>query len=167
MNRRRRRRRPVNYRGGGRNNFEKSGSVTTVVIVICLSVVAGYLTAAYLLGPALGLETDTLSFTELTKENEAKPEETKPAEDGQTDAEPDRTEGLAESGYVLQYGSFSTMDAAKKCVSDLKRSGIDAEIMEKDGAYKVISQLFDTEQDARSKMENQKNIVDVFITEVP
>lgn len=160
-------------RNYNRRNTKVKGKFTTLIIIICLSAAAGYLTATYLIGPALGLETAPLVFNNEDAENSKTAEKDNQKQDSrdvvsdQTDKEPDETEGLAESGYVLQYGSFSSKEAAENCINDLKRSGIEAEILEKDGAYKVVSPLFDTEEDARSKMENQKDIVDVFITQIP
>lgn len=168
------------YIRGARNNIRRNkdvkGKFTTLIIIICLSVAAGYLTATYLIGPALGLDTAPLFFDNESTEGNKTSEKNKKNEDSQDvvmdeadkeDKEPDETEGLAESGYVLQYGSFSSKEAAENCIIDLKRSGIEAEILEKDGAYKVVSPLFDTEEDARSKMEKQKDVVDVFLTHIP
>ena len=163
MNRRRRKRAGHIARRHNARNSERSGNMTTVVIVICLSLAAGYLTAAYIVGPILGLDTAPLVFNDETAEKG----DSETAAGESQDVEPDETEGLAESGYVLQYGSFSSKEAAENCVSELKRTGIEAEIMEKDGAYKVISPLYDTEQEAHLKMESQKNYVDVFITHFP
>ena len=172
MNRRKIRRRPGNRSRVNRNsrrNAEMKGKLSTVVIIICFSVAAGYLTATYLIGPLLGLDTAPLVFNENSENEDMKDAESSDSTKASSseDKEPDETEGLAESGYVLQYGSFSSKEAAENCVSDLKKSGIEAEILEKDGAYKVISPLFDTEQDARAKMETQKGVVDVFITQIP
>lgn len=163
MNRRKRKRRGNMSLRQNRRNTEGGGNLATAVIVICLSLAAGYFAAAYVVGPLLGLDTAPLVFNEQKagdKKDNVKAEE-------KEDLEPDGTEGLAESGYVLQYGSFSSKEAAENCVNELSRSGIEAEIIEKDGAYKVISPLFDTEQEARVKMETQKNYVDVFITHFP
>lgn len=160
-------------RGGKRKSNDIQGRIATVIIIICLSVAAGYLTTTYVVGPLLGLDTAPLVFNDKTDAEddkagaEKKDKDDKAVVEDKIDREPDGTEGLAESGYVLQYGSFSTKEAAEGCINNLKKSGIEAEIMEKDGAFKVVSPLFDNEQDARSKMETQKNIVDVFVTKVP
>lgn len=161
-------------RNSNRRNTDVKGKFTTLFIIICLSAAAGYLTATYIIGPALGLDTAPLFFNNRedaedskSSEKDDKKQDSQKVVADQTDKEPDETEGLAESGYVLQYGSFSSKEAAENCISDLKKSGIEAEVLEKDGVYKVISPLFDTEEDARSKMEKQKDVVDVFITHIP
>lgn len=164
MNRRKRRKHSRRYNGV--SNTAKN-SITSIVIVICISVAAGYMTATYLISPMLGLDTSPLVFNSKSdaENDENKTDDSAVLED-EIDKEPDETEGLAESGFVLQYGSFSSEEAARNRVEDLKLSGIEAEIIEKDGAYKVISPLFDTEAEARTKLEKQKNIVDVFITRI-
>ncbi len=167
MNKRRYRRRAKAYKGSGRRGAETKGKLSTVIIIVCLSVAAGYLTATYVIAPMLGMDTAPLVFNNDTENTEKQTEKNDGNNNAKNDLEPDETEGLAESGYVLQYGSFSSKEAAQNCINELKRSGIEAEILEKDGAYKVISPLFDTEEDARSKMEKQKGIVDVFITQFP
>lgn len=161
MNRRKHKRRMAGRGTAARSNSALKGGIGSVAAVMCIAALAGYLTAVYVIAPALDMDVAPFVFNQ-DAENDS-PETRTP----ETDTEPDEVEGLAESGYVLQYGSFSTREAAEKCVSNLKLSGIEAEIMEKDGVYKVISQLFDTEEDARSTMENQKNIVDVFVTKIP
>ena len=59
-------------------------------------------------------------------------------------------EGTAESdsGYALQFGLFTTKDRAQELVDDLDADGVDAQIREIDGKYKVISPLVDTKDEA-------------------
>ena len=70
------------------------------------------------------------------------------------------------TGYCIQFGSFTTRDAAQELVSQLSTSGINAAILEKDGAFKVIGDLFKTKEaavEAKNKiMAQQYN--DAFIT---
>lgn len=55
---------------------------------------------------------------------------------------------VAQSGYCIQFGSFSTKLSAENLVSQLKAGGITSEIVEKDGAFKVVSQLFEQKDQA-------------------
>lgn len=57
-----------------------------------------------------------------------------------------------QNGYCIQFGSFSTKLSAENLVSELKTSGINAEIIEKNGAYKVISKLFEQKEKAVATM---------------
>ncbi|MCI8631218.1 MAG: SPOR domain-containing protein [Firmicutes bacterium] len=60
-----------------------------------------------------------------------------------------------QSGYVIQFGSFSSEGAADQLVNELKNSGIDASIAQKDGLYKVVGQIF---ADKESALNNKVNI---------
>lgn len=72
-----------------------------------------------------------------------------------------------ESGYCIQFGSFSTNLSAESLVSELKTSGIDAEVIEKNGAYKVVSQLFEDKEKAVTTLNSLvgTKYVDAFITQ--
>lgn len=157
-------RRRNSYRGV-KNNQNK---LLCIVLIMALSVIAGYFTATYLLGPAMGLKTQT-NIMELTKEkdDEAKTVQETTQEDEASVVEDQVGKKEEKSGYALQYGSFSTKIAAEASAAELERTGIETEIIEKEGAYKVIGKLFDTEAEARTQMEEQKGLVDVFITQLP
>lgn len=155
-------------RGHYRGTKNIQGKITTVLIVIAVSIFAGYFTATYVIGPLMGLETKStlLNFTQ----NEEKKEETKPTESTTENEEnivENRDEGESLQGYALQYGSFSTKVAAEASAAELERSGIETEIIEKDGAYKVIGTLFDTKAEAKAELEKQEGVIDVFITQFP
>ena len=154
--RKRRRRKPY-------KNTNIKYRALSVFMVICVSVAAGYMTAAYILGPALGLEIQP-SFFETIKKSGSEKEEDKETE--KTIIE-DKAAAEEESGFAMQYGSFSAKEGAEELAAELKASGIQAEIVEKDGMYKVISQLFDTKEEARTYMEKSSQDTDVFITEIP
>ena len=62
--------------------------------------------------------------------------------------QPDVTATPAQSGYAIQFGSFSTESAANELITELKSSGIDAFVTQKDGMYKVIGQLFADKESA-------------------
>lgn len=73
----------------------------------------------------------------------------------------------AQNGYCIQFGSFSTKLSAESLISELKTNGITAEIVEKDGAYKVISQLFEQKEQAVATMNSLvgTKYSDAFITQ--
>ena len=162
------RRRVKRKRTVRRNNDYKVKAVS-FVLIICFSVAAGYLTATYLIGPALGLEAESVSFDFLKKETEKDKVNKNGTEDEQDDTElvQDRLTVETEHGYALQYGSFSSKKGAKACVNELAGAGIDAEIIEKDGSYKVIGEVFDTRKEAEESKKKVSADKDVFITEIP
>lgn len=158
-------------RNGYRGMKNTQSKLLCIVLVLALSVIAGYFTATYLLGPAMGLKTQT-NLMDLTNEKE-KNVETKTVQETTQEDKATVVEDQVgkkkeqKTGYALQYGSFSTKIAAEASAAELERTGIETEIIEKDGAYKVIGKLFDTEAEARTQLEEQKGLVDVFITQLP
>ena len=72
------------------------------------------------------------------------------------------------SGYCIQFGSFSTRAAADNLVSQLSLSGVGAKVVEKDGAFKVIGELFSEKDQAAAAMEalDRSVFADVFVTSI-
>lgn len=176
MNARRRRRRPSAYRGKKiQVNF------FPVIVIICLSVCAGYLTAKYVVCPVLGYEPAGLSVLQ-EKDDDGADEANKAVEESSEKAESDpsvqkETSGGDDviedqvkvkqtSGYALQFGSYSTREAAEKSVKELKNSGIETKVIEKDGAYKVIGEIFDTKDEANDALSELDESVGAFVASV-
>lgn len=78
----------------------------------------------------------------------------------------DQAEVKQAAGYALQFGSYSTKAAAKKSLKQLKSSGIEAKIVEKDGAYKIIGKLFDTKEEAKAHLNGLDESAGAFVTTI-
>ena len=122
-------------------------------------------------------------FLRWEESNEQKSEETE-AETTESAAENKSTEASAETTvasagviedqveltqtpeYAIQFGSYSTKDAAEKSAAQLKQSGIKVEVVEKDGAYKVISKLFDTKEKAKAVLNEMDASLGAFVTTI-
>ena len=87
-------------------------------------------------------------------------------ETSETNIVEDQAEVKKTSGYALQFGSYSTRSAADKSVKQLKHSGIEAKVMEKDGAYKVIGEVFRSKEDAKAALEKLDESVGAFVASV-
>lgn len=153
----------------GRNVHKRNAyknKAAAFILIICISVAAGYLTATYLIGPVLGLEPEPVSFDFFKKETT---DENKKKESKDTDKKvvQDQLKVEEKKGYAIQYGSYSNKTGAEKCVNELKKSGIEAEIIEKDSSYKVIGEVFETREEADVSKANSAVTEDVFITEIP
>lgn len=74
---------------------------------------------------------------------------------------------VQQNGYCIQFGSFSTRLSAENLVNQLNNSGITAEIIEKDGAFKVVSRIFEQKEQAAATMNllSGTEFTDAFITE--
>lgn len=164
MRKRVHRRRRINRKSRGKNG-NRAGIF--VMAVFC-SVMAGYITANYIIGPAVGLESQTV-FSDFinNRQQTVEKEVDKTENNNETDVIQDQVQKQNESGYALQYGSFSSNAAAQQCVNDLASKGIKTEIIEKDSSFKVIGEVFDTKEEAESHKETYSSGEDIFITEIP
>lgn len=181
------------YRSSRKNSGVKFIGILGIMV---MAVICGYMTARFIIAPLLGYDTEVLkldfpskltSFLDRGETDEsdsgADSDDSDSDEDsGGDDAEEsddenaddvDKTasgEGSAESGsgYALQFGLFTTKDRAQELVDDLDADGVDAQIREIDGKYKVISPLVDTKDEAVEMLKDTKTdrVKDVFITVV-
>ena len=69
------------------------------------------------------------------------------------------------NGFALQFGVFSTKEAATELVNSLASKGIEAKIVESNNQFKVISPIIQTKDEALGKLQEikDKNVEDVFI----
>ena len=163
MNKRVRRKRHSAYR----RKANMTSKILSVVIVIGISVLAGYMTANYVLGPMLGLESEP-AFSDFVKEKkDAEKEKKTELPESETKVVEDQIPVQSEKGFALQYGSFSSKNGAQQCADELKSKGIETSIIEKDGNYKVIGKVFDTKEEARMHKNTSAAEGDIFVTEIP
>lgn len=156
--------------------------------IILLAIFLGFLTARFVIGPMIGYNADE-SPVQL-KQNEAaespKDKDGESAEGASASAASDtRTEEetnsdsnsgieaadateseMPQEGYALQFGAFSTKEAAEKLSEALRIKGIETKIIETDNAFKVISPVLEDRTAALEALEEskEKNAEDVFIT---
>jgi len=145
---------------------DKKISIAAIIIIILFSITAGYITATYVFAPILGLDAGALSF-ELIKKDNDKVNDNQKDKENKIKVVQDEINKDNDCGYALQYGSFSSETGAKECMNALAVKGIEARIIQKDGAFKVIGKVFDTKDDARAYRDSVGDIDDVFITEIP
>lgn len=154
--------------------------------IILLAIFLGFLTARFVIGPLIGYNADE-SPVQLKQDEAAespKDKDGKSAEDADTaaasdtkseegtdsdnDAEAaDATDSeMPQEGYALQFGAFSTKDAAEKLSEALRIKGIETKIIETDDVFKVISPVLEDRTAALEALEEskEKNAEEVFIT---
>ena len=147
---------------------ENSGMKFTVIIVIMMiAVLLGYITARYVIGPLLGYDADESPIAITgSQDGTGQTAASENAED-QAKAEERESEvsGQPEEGYALQFGVFSSEASAGELADQLKAKGIDTEIVEDDGKYKVISPVLKTKDEALEQLDQikDKSVEDVFI----
>lgn len=166
------RRRVKKRKTPGQNSRVKFG---TILGIMLLAVFLGYLTARFVVGPVIGYDADESPAKitgEAGKDSEKDAEKTgeKSSEAAGTAEGGEKSDSGGKSvpadGFALQFGAFSTREAAEKLASSLKAQGISAEIVEADDVFKVISPVVDTKEKALDELEglSDKEIEDVFIT---
>ena len=143
-----RRRRVRKRKRPGENSRVKFAAFIAIMV---LAVFLGYLTARFVIGPLLGYDADESPIT-LTGGAES---------DEQEETETETPEG----GYALQFGVFSTKEAAEKLAGELVAKGIEADVIEDEEMFKVISPLIETKDEALSQLDGikDKEVEDVFI----
>ena len=141
MNNNRRSRRYRYNRKKSKMNF------LAIVVIILVAVIMGIMTAKLVIyvismpeatGNDAAIIEDQLNITTEGIENQT----------GSAIGEVVTTQQITQqtSGYCIQFGNFSTREAADSLVAQLKASGITASVTEKDGNYKVTGQLLQTKQ---------------------
>lgn len=132
--------------------------------IILLAVVLGFLTARFVIGPIIGYNADESPVKLEQKDDKGKKTDAEQAEQ-KTSLETGQNQ-MPEEGYALQFGAFSTKDAAEKLAEALRLKGIETKIVEIDDVFKVISPMLDDKEAALKALQESKDkdVEDVFIT---
>ena len=132
--------------------------------IILLAVVLGFLTARFVIGPIIGYNADESPVKLEQKDDKGKKTDAEQTEQ-KTSLETGQNQ-MPEEGYALQFGAFSTKDAAEKLAEALRLKGIEAKIVEIDDVFKVISPMLDDKEAALKALQESKDkdVEDVFIT---
>lgn len=140
---------------------EKKGVRLSILgAAIVLAILMGYLTARFVIGPILGYNADESPI------KAAEQDDNSDDGDGKEDGEKtQKTAAAPEKGYALQFGAFSTKEAAEELSQALREKGIDTEIVETDSVFKVITPVIEEKDDALKALEDvkDKEVTDVFI----
>ncbi len=158
-----------------------------IIGIMLLAIFFGFLTARFVIGPIIGYNADESPIKQADDQDAQKDNEDgedNKDENANTDVDADSgkdsDEEAADSkddegdtevsatpteGYALQFGAFSTKDAAQKLADQLKEKGIETKVVEVDKVFKVISPIVDTKSDALDALEKvkEKEVTDVFV----
>ena len=153
-----RRRRVRKRKRAGENSRVKFAAFIAIMV---LAVFLGYLKARFVIGPLLGYDADESPITLTGGAESDEQEETETGSTAGAEAEAEAPEG----GYALQFGVFSTKEAAEKLAGELVAKGIEADVIEDEEMFKVISPLIETKDEALSQLDGirDKEVEDVFI----
>lgn len=142
----------------------------SVLVIMIIAIALGYATARFIIGPILGYETDESPITISQNDKDEQKNEDTSTDESEEKSKKDKSKTEAstdavEDGYALQFGVFSTKEAAQKLVNSLQEKGVDAKIVESNNQYKVISPIIKTKDEALNKLNEikDKEVEDVFI----
>ncbi len=179
----RNRRKVRKRKGRGENSGMK---IAMIIGIMLMAVLLGYVTAKFVIGPILGYNADEspIRIAEKSSDDQnaeegsgsEKGNEKETAEKGNQDQDGQQaedvskegkieTDSVPDEGYALQFGVFSTKEAAEEMAAQLLTKGIETKIIEADNMYKVISPVIKTKDEALTKLDEAKNqaVEDVFI----
>ena len=164
------RRRVKKRKTAGQNSRMKVGVFLGIMV---LAVLCGYLSARFIVGPMIGYDADESpariagdSGKDSDKESDKASEKAEAERGTEQAVDPDEEDGsVPTEGFALQFGAFSTREAAEKLAASLNSQGISAEIVKADDVFKVISPVVDTKEKALNELESlsDKEIEDVFV----
>lgn len=137
----------------------------SVLVIMVIAVALGYATARFIIGPILGYEADESPITISKNDKDEQNKEDKSKDKNNDKSETKASADAIEDGYALQFGVFSTKEAAQKLVNSLQEKGVEAKIVESNNQYKVISPIIKTKDEALNKLNEikDKEVEDVFI----
>ena len=157
--------------------------------IMLLAVFLGYLTAIFVVGPIIGYDASE-SPAKAAEESQDGGEESGSGDDAGADSDEDAGDGSGEAsgsgeaetdgdgkeaetssgnlpteGYALQFGAFSSREAAEELAETLESQGIRTDIVKMDDVYKVISPVVDTKEKALNELTNLPDtaVSDVFV----
>ena len=172
----------------------RKASFLAAIGIIFAAVLLGFLTARFVIGPIIGYNADISPVILKNSDDLAKSEDeqndnskeknsssdladtaAKAEENNEDNQTVDREKSAAESSfstageeknYALQFGAFSDKEAAEKLKQELEAKGIETQIKEQDGKFKVISAVIKEKEEALKALDEskEKEITDVFIT---
>lgn len=149
-----------------RPNGNSKMKFASILVIMIMAVILGYLTARFIIGPLLGYDADESPIT-LTDSGASQndSESGGSSADDSEDATESNAESKPEEGYALQFGVFTSKEAADKLAQSLEVQGIETEIIEDDGKFKVISPVVKTKDEAIDELNgiSDKEVEDVFI----
>lgn len=125
-----------------------------VLGIIVIALLAGYFSARFVIAPVMGYDTKALNVSVHLP-------------DGKLIKQKNTDEKDNES-YALQFGAFSTEEAAKDLQRKLRDDGFETQVKLIDDKYKVLGELLDTKEAALKMLkDNTDNISeDVFVTTI-
>ena len=168
-----------------RKNNNTGVNVLGIAAIVLAAIVAGFLLTEFVVypvmlgvsGPVLEQKDDkstnpdagTDSATGDAQKQEPVGSGDKSQENASAQTQTPSNDGQPkQSGYCIQFGSFTTKAAAEVLLSQLTAGGIKASVLEKDGNFKVVGEIFSDKATAAAAMANVDRTIysDIFVTNI-
>ncbi len=169
-----------------KSNYSNTGvNLLGIVAIVLAAIVAGFLLTEFIVYPVMlgtsspishqegknneAADTGTDPTTQIAPQKTAagNGEQTQQSTSGQTQTTPDKLK-TQQSGYCIQFGSFATKEAADTLLAQLAAGGIKASVVEKDGTFKVVGEIFSDKAAASAAMAGVDRAIysDIFVTNI-
>ena len=153
-----------------RKTSHQRRSVFSLLVMMCLAVGGGYLGVRYVVSPWMEQQAASVaSGDEIAGalESEMSEAESDAIKTQKPAVIEDKVDTVATTAFAVQLGSFSSEEAAKDRVLELKEQGIEAKIQLRDNAWKVVSEGFSTREEAKAAAIQWRDIIgDAFVVEI-
>ena len=153
-----------------RKTSHQRRSVFSLLVMMCLAVGGGYLGVRYVVSPWMEQQAASVaSGDEIAGalESEMSEAESDAIKTKKPAVIEDKVDTVATTAFAVQLGSFSSEEAAKDRVLELKGQGIEAKIQLRDNAWKVVSEGFSTREEAKAAAIQWRDIIgDAFVVEI-
>lgn len=151
------------YRRSGSLHYKKSAHpYKLIAMILCISVGCGYAAAKYVVEPVVNYIPQTAE-TGMQKKSETIENSTEvPVKIVEDNVDVENTKEIA--GYAVQFGCFSSRNAAETVMSSIDVQGL--QVIENDEMYKIIGEIYSKKDNAKKALEEVPDDVDAFVTAV-
>lgn len=153
-----------------RKTSHQRRSVFSLLVMICLAVGGGYLGVRYVVSPWMEQQAASVASSDEAvgaMDLEMVEVKSEAIKNQNSTVIEDKVDTVATTAFAVQLGSFSSEQAAKDRVSELKEQGIEAKIQLRDNAWKVVSEGFSTREEAKAAAIQWRDIIgDAFVVEI-
>lgn len=144
---------------------QRRGVLGAWVLLISMAVGTGFVGSKYVVMPWMKGDVE-VSIPMSTEEREEPKEKEEEEEVPNSTVVEGQIQTVKTTAYAVQMGSFSTEEAAKERVKELKAENIEGMVQQRDGMWKVVAGEFSTKDEARAMAVKWRDLVgDAFVVE--
>lgn len=151
------------YRKYGVSHRRKNGNTYKLIaLILCVSIGCGYAAAKYVVEPVVNYVPRAVEMSAQNKSSEAEKNTEEPAKVVEDTVDVKDTKSV--SGYAVQFGCFSSRDAAEAVKNNIDVQGL--QIIENNDMYKIIGEIYSEKEKAKQALKEVPDGIDAFVTAV-